>query len=133
MLQAVGLSRDRFDVCLGGREALDLVTSQMTTGNCPYKVILTDLSMPCIDGYKFAKRLRSMLIDTYSIPLEQQPLVAAITGHTENEFYSLAFDSGINQVYSKPLTSEVVQLVLTESGFNIDLKPSLKQKILNYS
>mmetsp|Transcript_30674 Transcript_30674/g.47059 ORF Transcript_30674/g.47059 Transcript_30674/m.47059 type:complete len:127 (+) Transcript_30674:2466-2846(+) len=126
MLQAVGLSKDRFDVCLGGREAIDLVINKTTTGSCPYQIILTDLSMPCIDGYKLTKRLRSMLRDTFAIPLEQQPLIAAITGHTESEFFSLAFDSGIDQVYSKPLTSEVVQLLLTESGFNIDLKPALK-------
>jgi len=61
MIESAGLPRNRFDVCLGGREALDLVISQTTPGNCPYQVILTDLSMPCIDGFQLTKRLRRVL------------------------------------------------------------------------
>ena len=43
-----------------------------------------------------------------------------MTGHTESEFFLRAFKKRIDRVYSKPITSDFIKLVLLENGFKID-------------
>ena len=50
-----------------------------------YKIIFTDLSMPEIDGYELTKKIREL-----SKNQSVQPVIIAITGHTESEFFNKA-------------------------------------------
>ncbi len=75
-------------------------------------MILTDLSMPVMDGYKLISRVCSWS----SKNDHPKPVIAAITGHTESEFITQAFEKGADQVYSKPISLENVRQVLLQGG-----------------
>ena len=47
-----------------------------------YKLIITDLSMPMIDGYQLAEQIR----DYSKLMNLPQPMIIACTGHTEPEY-----------------------------------------------
>jgi len=44
----------------------------------------------------------------------RQPRIYAVTGHTEEQYVKKALASGINHVYSKPVTIENMRDVLRE-------------------
>ena len=58
----------------------------------------------------------------HGLERERQPKIIALTGHTESEFFFRAFKKRIDQVYSKPVTSDQVKLILLESGFRVSSK-----------
>ena len=49
-----------------------------------------------------------------------QPNIVALTGHAESDFFTQAFKKGINQVYSKPVKSSQIKLILLENKFRLD-------------
>lgn len=55
--------------------------------------------MPILDGYDATKQIRQF-IQLEKLP---QPIISAVTGHTEQKFVDQAFESGMNQVLEKPL------------------------------
>jgi CheY-like chemotaxis protein len=58
-----------------------------------------DCNMPHLDGYDASDRIRQYFFDRNLT----QPIIVAITGHTEQIFVNKAIKSGINQVLSKPV------------------------------
>jgi len=53
---------DRLAICMSGREALAKIDEDLKRdGSSTYSLILTDLSMPGMDGYKFISKLRKKL------------------------------------------------------------------------
>jgi PAS domain S-box-containing protein len=61
----------------------------------PYDAVLTDLSMPGLDGYGLAGRLREQ---GASVP------IIAITAHTTEEAHRRCIDAGIDHVLTKPFS-----------------------------
>ncbi len=61
----------------------------------------------------------------------QQPVIAALTGHTEAEFLSLAFQKGVDQVYSKPIRIEQVQMVLMQAGIHFKVRSEVASLLGN--
>ena len=55
--------------------------------------------MPHLDGYDASERIRQYFFENNL----KQPIISAITGHTEQAFVKKAVKSGINQVLSKPV------------------------------
>mmetsp|Transcript_30626 Transcript_30626/g.47000 ORF Transcript_30626/g.47000 Transcript_30626/m.47000 type:complete len:122 (-) Transcript_30626:141-506(-) len=71
---------------------------------CDYGLILTDCSMPFMDGYECTKCMRTLLRATGISNLEDQPRIVAITGHFEPEYQMKAICSGMEKVFPKPMT-----------------------------
>jgi CheY-like chemotaxis protein len=87
---------------MDGQQALDKVKENvLANGNkkCSYDLILMDCNMPQMDGYESTHEIRSYL---YSLNLDQ-PIIVAVTGHTEPAYVDRAIKSGMNQVLSKPI------------------------------
>lgn len=61
-----------------------------------------DCNMPIMDGYEATDKIREFLY-LYGII---QPLIVAVTGHSEESYVERALNSGINYVLSKPVTSQ---------------------------
>ena len=59
--------------------------------------------MPFMDGYEATKQIRQHIKNGGA----KQPIISAITGHTEPSYVETAFKSGMNQVLSKPLDIEL--------------------------
>ena len=69
--------------------------------------------MPVMDGCQSTKMIREFL---YNKGLDQ-PIICGVTGHTEQQYVNKAIDSGMNQVYSKPLNQKLISKVLVTLGF----------------
>ncbi|HVM87345.1 MAG TPA: response regulator [Puia sp.] len=81
----------RIDVATNGQEAIDKLDVQR------HKLILMDLNMPILDGYKATEELRKK---GETIP------IIALTASTPKEVESEAFASGLNDVVVKPFNPE---------------------------
>ena len=57
-----------------------------------------DCSMPIMDGYKSTLEIRKY----YKKHKVSQPLIVAVTGHTEDVYVKKAFQSKMDEVLSKP-------------------------------
>lgn len=84
-----------------GMQALDCLSRQ------PFDVLLTDLSMPVLDGYALARQVRKRWPDL--------PIVAA-TAHVTPQERNRCRAVGITRVVTKPLSLAVLERVLNEVG-----------------
>jgi len=75
---------------------------------CDYEMIFMDCSMPIMDGYKATNKIR----ETIEAAGLLQPIISAVTGHSEESMINLAIQSGMNQVLSKPIKAEVIDNLL---------------------
>jgi CheY-like chemotaxis protein len=69
--------------------------------------------MPFMDGYEATQKIRQYLF----IKGILQPIIIAVTGHTENEYIEKALDSGMNEVIFKPCMSEEIFQITDKIGF----------------
>ncbi len=81
------------DVAENGKEALEKFE------NHEYDIILTDISLPDIDGCEVTERMRKQ---NKSIP------IIAITAHKNPEIKRKAFESGVDDILNKPLTQDIL-------------------------
>ena len=96
-----------------GKEALKKVqTATELLGKCSFDLILMDCNMPHMDGYEATQRIREYL---YSKGLDQ-PIISAVTGHTEKMYVQRAIESGMNQVLSKPVNHTRLRELLDKLG-----------------
>ena len=61
--------------------------------------------MPFMDGYESTDMIRSYLFDHFI----DQPIILAVTGHTETQYVEKAINCGMNQVLSKPIQSDILK------------------------
>ena len=61
---------------------------------CDYNLIFMDCNMPIMDGYQATQKIRQFL---YLCNIDQ-PIISAITGHTEHSYTQQALNSGMNIV-----------------------------------
>lgn len=87
----------RVDVVENGREAL------RAFGEHQYDIVLTDLGMPELDGYGFARFANKMRAGT--------PIVA-MTAHATDEDYQRSKKVGIAEIVLKPLSLTTLEKVL---------------------
>lgn len=95
-------SKEICDCRYDGKQALDLIMKDVKQHNyksCSYDLILMDINMPVMDGNEATQRIRLFLQD-HKI---KQPMIVAITGHTEEVYKQKAIESGMNMVLQKPI------------------------------
>eukprot|EP00356_Strombidium_inclinatum_P007858 CAMPEP_0170510394 /NCGR_PEP_ID=MMETSP0208-20121228/65738_1 /TAXON_ID=197538 /ORGANISM="Strombidium inclinatum, Strain S3" /LENGTH=249 /DNA_ID=CAMNT_0010793849 /DNA_START=1323 /DNA_END=2069 /DNA_ORIENTATION=+ len=99
ILTSLGVPKGRVVCCLSGKEALaELEGSiQAEDGSSGFAMVFTDLSMPMMDGYRLASKIRR-LYGKAMVKKEDQPTIIALTGHTESEYFTHALAKGVNQV-----------------------------------
>mmetsp|Transcript_23979 Transcript_23979/g.36794 ORF Transcript_23979/g.36794 Transcript_23979/m.36794 type:complete len:98 (+) Transcript_23979:2750-3043(+) len=94
----------------------------LSSSETTYPLILTDLSMPEMDGFEFCRRAKALLEGENS-------LIVALTGHTEQEYVEEALASGMDLVYSKPIHSDSIAILLTACGFKVCLRSQIRDRI----
>ena len=52
-----------------------------------------------MDGYEATEKIRSFLYENNI----DQPLIIAVTGHSEKQYVSRSINAGMNQVFPKPV------------------------------
>ncbi len=58
ILTTLGVPPDQITCCLSGKEALDIVKKSISDKQTEIGIIFTDLSMPIMDGYRLAYKVR---------------------------------------------------------------------------
>jgi signal transduction histidine kinase/DNA-binding response OmpR family regulator len=90
----------RPEVVGNGREAVIAVNRQ------PYDVILMDLQMPEMDGLEASRQILR------SIPLEERPVIIAVTANTMPGDRERCIRAGMNHYVGKPIRAEELKLAL---------------------
>ena len=72
--------------------------------------------MPIMDGYTATLKIREYL---YSQGINQ-PIIEAVTGHTEDEYVKRAIASGMNQVLSKPVSVPILKTILKDIEYEFE-------------
>ena len=116
----------RVTFCNDGEDSLKTIKDSAARGNpLEYSLILSDCSMPFMDGYEATKQMRQLWLDL-GIRREEQPKIYAVTGHIEQRYIQKAMESGMDQVYSKPLAIKLLGDLLFRMGFIEEVADSLK-------
>ena len=92
-----------------GQQAVEVVQECFEKGEI-FGLILTDISMPIMDGFESSEKIRAF----YRRKKIPQPMIVACTGHVEEEFIQKAWLSQIDQVLAKPINQEMLQGVFDE-------------------
>ena len=78
-------------IALNGSYAVDYVKEE------DFDIILMDLHMPIMDGYKATKKIREL----ENISKKSTPIIA-LTASNVFEEHTLAYESGVNEIVPKP-------------------------------
>ena len=70
------------DYCITGQEALDQVI-RATVYGFAYKLILTDISMPEMDGITATEQIRKYF---RQMQVQEQPKIIGVTGHVHENY-----------------------------------------------
>ena len=69
--------------------------------------------MPIMDGNKATTKIREHI---YSKMLDQ-PIICGCTGHVEESYVQRSIESGMNQVFSKPISIDLLKKTLEKLNF----------------
>ena len=98
------------DRAYNGLEALNKVRNSFESNSHIYGLIITDLSMPVMDGYEATQNIR----EYYRTNFVPQPMIIACTGHVEEQFIKKAWVNEIDEVIPKPVNVELLADILNE-------------------
>ena len=80
---------------LNGQEAIAKVKESVALHQgreCGFDLLLMDCNMPFIDGYEATTQIREYLLQRRI----DQPVITAVTGHTESMYVDRAIEAGMN-------------------------------------
>ena len=90
-----------------GEEALDLYSEYLSTHDCSYDIVLSDIQMPIINGVVLTEKIYE---------LNSQQLVVIISAYDDSEYLLPLINLGIEQFIKKPIDyQELLQVLLTAS------------------
>lgn len=95
LLEQFGITSDSAE---NGEVALKRVSETV------YDLILMDIQMPVMDGYRASRIIRRQSLDALNVAV---PIVA-LTGNTTKSDLDEAFDSGMNDYMTKPVSLDVL-------------------------
>ncbi|KAI6802819.1 hypothetical protein KC363_g1188 [Hortaea werneckii] len=95
-----------FDTAWNGREALDLWSANPRK----YLMILTDISMPVMDGNEATAAIRA---EERKRKLSETPIVA-VTGVIDAAAKKASFDAGVNRWFAKPVKMKELSALVAE-------------------
>lgn len=113
-LRAVGLA---ISTAANGAEALDILRQSQST---PFDVVLMDLQMPVMDGYKATQAIRRLPPPNCSLP------IVALTAHAMPEEREKCLRLGMLDLLAKPIDPTALYLKLAEI---LDAAPLLPPKL----
>mmetsp|Transcript_17574 Transcript_17574/g.27148 ORF Transcript_17574/g.27148 Transcript_17574/m.27148 type:complete len:93 (+) Transcript_17574:582-860(+) len=84
--------------------------------------------MPIMDGYQCSIEMNKMFARNL-LPPKEHPRIVAVTGHVESEYERRAMLSGMEMIFTKPIDSDSISLILLELGFQIVIPPKVKAEL----
>ena len=92
------------DRAYNGLEGLKKVKDGVNNGSHIYGLVITDISMPVMNGYDASQEIREF----YRQLQVPQPMIIACTGHMEEEFIKKAWLHDIDEILPKPINIEIL-------------------------
>jgi two-component system sensor histidine kinase/response regulator len=89
------------------RNGAEAVETLRRPGTDPFDVVLMDIQMPVMDGYRAAKAIRQLPSPTGNIP------IVAVTAHAMQEERQKCLAGGMNDYLTKPIDRETLFTVLS--------------------
>ena len=89
---------------IDGEQALELAKTM------PFNLIISDIGLPGISGYEFSQRLREWEQISNMNPV---PIIG-LTAHVEASAKDQAIESGMNDLFSKPISLPLLKNLLTK-------------------
>ena len=123
MMVTLGMpNRHIVDTCLNGEQAIELMQRAIDEGDPDrYGLILTDLSMPFMDGFEASRIMREIretgLQRRIDSAATNSLVIIAVTGHSEPEYINKAFDNGIDELMPKPMTAVQLGRILVRYNY----------------
>lgn len=107
------------DVAPTGSDALDKFAKQT------YSVVLMDIGLPDMSGYEVTEKIRQYEQDHRRSPVP----ILGLTAHVQKQDLDQGIDSGMNKIFSKPLSGDLAKEILQQivSGKKFETE-STKQK-----
>jgi len=91
------------DIASDGLEALDMYNTYYKENGLYYDLVISDISMPNMDGLEFSKKIKSKCIEQ---------AIILITAHDEVNLLHSAINIGVNGFVTKPIELEQLKNVL---------------------
>jgi CheY-like chemotaxis protein len=92
----------RFTSAKDGEQALALIQST------DFDLVITDIGLPGISGYDLTRAIRNW----EAIHQKGSTPIIGLTAHTKAHAESNCFEAGMDDVYSKPITADLMQTIL---------------------
>ena len=102
-----GLTR-LIDRAYNGQEGFNKAKSALVNRNHIYGLIITDISMPVMDGYEVSKEIRHL----YESNGITQPKIVACTGHVEEDYIKRAWSHNIDEILPKPINKDILYEII---------------------
>jgi signal transduction histidine kinase len=96
-----------------GKEGLDIYSQ------CATDILVTDISMPNMDGLQMARRIKTMKPDV---------MIIVLTARTDTQYLLYSIDIGINQYVIKPIDSKLLFSAIQKCIDTIALKRMVKKQ-----
>ena len=74
-----------------------------------YAIVFTDFKMPIMDGIDMAEKIREYECST---EIEIPTTIIGVTGHVQESIKNEGTKAGMNEIYSKPLYSNILNEIL---------------------
>ncbi|WP_133128701.1 PAS domain-containing hybrid sensor histidine kinase/response regulator [Legionella nagasakiensis] len=94
----------KYSSVMDGEQALELAKKE------PFDLIITDIGLPGLSGYELTQRIRNWELINHR---KTTPIVG-LTAHAFNEAYNESISAGMNELYTKPLTPELMKTILAK-------------------
>ncbi len=78
--------------------------------NNTFDLIITDIGLPGISGQEFTKQFRLLEKSRGNMPIP----VIGLTGHARDIAWPECMASGMNNIFNKPISSEIFQQIITQ-------------------
>ncbi|CEG58378.1 ATP-binding protein [Legionella fallonii] len=94
----------RFKSAMSGEDALELVQSNQ------FDLMITDIGLPGISGIELTRKIRE-----WEKSLSKNPIpIIGLTGHAQDEAEDECSNAGMNQIFSKPATLQLIESLVNE-------------------
>ena len=99
--------------CNCGQDALNEVRHLHETYGRVHTLVLTDISMPGMDGYQLTTAIRAFATEAGA----RQPHIIAVSGHQGQAYQDRAWNSQVDELVEKPATSAVIKDIVDQFFF----------------
>ncbi len=114
ILEVSGLA-EHISTANNGEEAIRYITHTYESKQSVPDIIFLDLNMPVMNGFKFIEKLRTLA----HIPQEKIKIIVLSSSSHERD-KEMAFQLGITDYLSKPLSTQVIQSLFHTETINLD-------------